>query len=167
MAACQGWPQIVRLLCQGGADADRRHHSGLDVQVDGPLIMRSCALHFAAARAHAEVVRVLLEQGADCNRLDDGSRRPAELCNRRNDPSGHVRRLLHRASSAAAAEPNGTTPAPVTSQGPASGIQGLPEYGCRHSEAEVSRARSRVHQLTSQLTWWPGNTLPLNRRHSV
>ena len=80
MAACQGWPQVVRLLCQGGADADRRHHSGLDVQVDGPLIMRSCALHFAAARAHAEVVRVLLEQGADCNRLDDGARRPADLC---------------------------------------------------------------------------------------
>ena len=158
MAACQGWPQVVRLLCQGGADADRRHHSGLDVQVDGPLIMRSCALHFAAARAHAEVVRVLLEQGADCNRLDDGSRRPAELCNRRNDPSGRVRRLLHRASSAAAAEPNGTTPG---------SSQGLPEYGCRHSEAAVSGARSMVHQLTSQLTWWPGNTLPLNRRHSV
>jgi len=73
-ASSRGHLEVVRLLCEAGADKDKAAHDGFT------------ALICAAANGHVEVVRLLCEEGADKDKArQDGS--TALICASAN---GHV-----------------------------------------------------------------------------
>eukprot|EP00972_Heterocapsa_arctica_P006192 910600-Heterocapsa_arctica.AAC.1 len=58
IASVDGHLEVVRLLCEAGADKDKAHTHG------------HTAVHFASVNGHLEVVRLLCEAGADKDQAD-------------------------------------------------------------------------------------------------